>query len=846
MKKMIFYIFIFAAILNSCQKDTEKVVNINTYTGQSEYEGTLISKFIDSKKISSTHVAISILLEELKKQNKITNIGIGSDSSAIFWTYEDGIRTCLYIPNSDNTMNGGSDNPLFEIKENKITNSKGMPRNLNALILSPVSWQLKSLINNYDETESIANKLETIGFAVKYKSNNSKLTQTITFDDFKNLGRYGLIYLKTHGSLDPLYMQVCLSSGIIYTEASSLNYNDELKKDSTLMKFIDPEGNTTFGLTPKWFKISFPQPPIGTLFFASACSGNQNSTLSKVIIGNGSAFYGWDYSVTFHKAYDSGIDIFNGLIDKKLNCYDSWLQAFQNGNCIDKDNGKTITLYLKGDTSLRLIARKPTVTTSNVLNITSSSANVGGTILYNGGSPISEQGNYYGTSQNPETSGIKLQNGTGSGIFSTSLIGLASNTIYYVKAYAINSQGISFGAQISFSTLGNLPVAAFTSSSTNINIGQSVQFTDQSTNTPTSWSWNFGDGGTSTLMNPTHTYSIAGTYSVSMTATNSFGSNSTTKANYITVNPITIPVYQNSSIGSLAPNALYLDYSMNLALIVPSSSSFTVTVNSLIRAINSVSVTGNRVILTLVSPVLYGDIVTVSYTKPTSNPLQSATGSQVASFSNQSVTNNVNPPSNGIIFNPNLTYGSLSDIDGNIYKTIQIGTQIWMAENLKTTRYNDGSSIPLLTSTWYYSQDQAYCWYDNNETAYKDIYGALYSSYAIVTNKLCPTGWHSSTDSDWLTMITYLGGESVAGAKLKEVGSTHWTGPNSVATNETGFTALPSGYRRDDLFFNNYAYWSSPGQYFYARYMLNNGTSISINRILLTIGHGYSVRCVKD
>jgi uncharacterized protein (TIGR02145 family) len=152
---------------------------------------------------------------------------------------------------------------------------------------------------------------------------------------------------------------------------------------------------------------------------------------------------------------------------------------------------------------------------------------------------------------------------------------------------------------------------------------------------------------------------------------------------------------------------------------------------------------------------------------------------------------------------------TVTDIDGNVYNTVTIGTQTWMDENLKTTRYNDGTIIPLvgdsmilirgrggsrLISLWEYLTTSAYCWYDNNKD-YKDMYGALYNAYAVNTKKLCPTGWHVPTADEWGALITYLGGASVAGGKLKEIDTIYWNAPNIGATNETGFTALPGGLR---------------------------------------------------
>jgi len=150
------------------------------------------------------------------------------------------------------------------------------------------------------------------------------------------------------------------------------------------------------------------------------------------------------------------------------------------------------------------------------------------------------------------------------------------------------------------------------------------------------------------------------------------------------------------------------------------------------------------------------------------------------------------------VFNPTKTYGTMTDQDGNIYKTIKIGTQIWMAENLRVTRYRNGDPIPNVTdkAAWEALTTGAYCSYAN--TTDKDkiaTYGRLYNWFTVTDSRnIAPTGWHVATDAEWTTLISLLGA-SVAGGKMKETGTTHWTSPNTGATNESGFTALPSGIR---------------------------------------------------
>ena len=138
---------------------------------------------------------------------------------------------------------------------------------------------------------------------------------------------------------------------------------------------------------------------------------------------------------------------------------------------------------------------------------------------------------------------------------------------------------------------------------------------------------------------------------------------------------------------------------------------------------------------------------------------------------------------------------TVTDIDGNTYHTVTIGTQVWMLENLKTTKYNDGTAITFEPGVlaWNSLTTGAYCWYGNDPGLYKDLYGALYNWYAASSGKLAPQGWHVPSKDDWNTLIAYLGGESLAGGKLKEAGNSHWIGPNTGADNSSGFTALPGG-----------------------------------------------------
>ena len=396
----------------------------------------------------------------------------------------------------------------------------------------------------------------------------------------------------------------------------------------------------------------------------------------------------------------------------------------------------------------------PSVTTTSISDITQTSAVSGGNVTNNGGAEVTARGVCWSTTENPPTiSSSKTSDGTGNGAFTSNIAGLLANTKYYLCAYATNSEGTGYGTIKDFTTNGNPPVAGFSASPTTITAGQSVQFTDQSTNTPTSWSWIFGDGSTSASQSPSHIYSSSGTYSVSLTTTNSFGSDAESKSNYITVLP------------------------------------------------------------------------------------------------------------QGVL-----------DADGNVYGTVTIGTQVWLKENLKTTKYNDGTTaIPNVTVTeWENLIAGAYCWY-NNDILNKTNYGAIYNWYAVNTGMLCPTGWHVPKEIDWTTLENYLINNgynydgSTSGNKIAKslAATTLWnvsSTPGAVGNtdyltyrNKTGFTAPPGGYRSHlgsspfgDI--GDYGTWWSATEDgaadAWARTIAHDKSSLDIYSNYKK--DGFSVRCLKD
>jgi uncharacterized protein (TIGR02145 family) len=212
-----------------------------------------------------------------------------------------------------------------------------------------------------------------------------------------------------------------------------------------------------------------------------------------------------------------------------------------------------------------------------------------------------------------------------------------------------------------------------------------------------------------------------------------------------------------------------------------------------------------------------------------------------------------------------ITYGSFTDPrDGNVYQTVIIGNQEWMAENLKYLPSVAGSNTGSETTPYYYVYGYEGTNVNNAQaTANYSTYGVLYNWPAAMnlqassnTNPsgvqgVCPTGWHLPSDDEWTELTNYLDGTSVAGAKLKETGTTHWISPNTGATNETGFTALPGGGRGDDQVFGYYRsygyWWSATEKYTFSAWnrVMHHGTII-VYRSSPNKQVGFSVRCLKD
>jgi uncharacterized protein (TIGR02145 family) len=427
---------------------------------------------------------------------------------------------------------------------------------------------------------------------------------------------------------------------------------------------------------------------------------------------------------------------------------------------------------------------------------------------------------------------------------------LTSNTTYYLKAYATNSTGTAYGAEVSFTTLAiTLPTLAATTAATSITAtsassGGDVTYDGGATVTARGVCWSLTTGpiatdshttedGTTGIFTSSLTGLTAGTtYYVRAYATNGGGTRYGTEVSFTT--------------SAIEPT---LDATTAASLITATTASSGGSVTS----DGGATVTARGVCWSLTTgPVATGShTVDAGTTGSYTSSLTGLTGGTTYYVRAYATNGAGTAYGSEISFTtPRPLTGTVNDIDGNTYNYVTIGTQTWMVENLKTTKYRNGDAIANVIdgATWGGLSSGAYCWYNG----YGATYGALYNWYAVADSRnIAPTGWHVPTDAEWYTLTDYLGGLNAAGVKLKEAGTVHWRTPNTGASNSSGFTALPGGYRDDNGIFGyigGYGYLWSSTEYstlqawtMYTGYDLSNA-GIGYGRKV----YGYSVRCLRD
>jgi uncharacterized protein (TIGR02145 family) len=500
-------------------------------------------------------------------------------------------------------------------------------------------------------------------------------------------------------------------------------------------------------------------------------------------------------------------------------------------------------------------ATAPSLTTADVTAITPISAVSGGSIGYDGASPITACGVCWSTSTTPTIADNKTIDATGTGTFTSNLTGLNRSTQYYIRAYATNVVGTSYGQLVGFATKSIIPAISTT-------IISSIAFTTASSG------GNITSDGGATVTSSGVCWSIAPNPTIANNKTTSTTINGGFTSNLIGLVAGTtyyVRAYATNLVGTAYGNELSFK---TLSAIIPVLNTSVVTSITLITATSGGNITNDGGSPVTARGVCWSTTAGPTIGLNTKTTDNAGTGLFISSLNGliagtvyyvRAYATNIAGTGYGneIIFSTSAAGPVVTDIDGNLYGTIIIGTQTWMSENLKTTKYNDGTAIPFVTvpSSWAALYSPGYCWYNNDEGTYKGTYGALYNGYVVnQTNskKVCPSGWHVPTDAEWRIMASYLGGANYAGGKLKETGLIHWLTPNTGATNETGFIARPGGFRNIDgtfAYIGSSGYWwtsstdnsTTPAIFWYINYDIGYMFTYHLNS-----QYGRSIRCLHD
>lgn len=490
-------------------------------------------------------------------------------------------------------------------------------------------------------------------------------------------------------------------------------------------------------------------------------STNQQSWLETQIEGPRELSFKWKVNST--SSNDKMVFYLNNVEQKTISKTTDWAEVsiyLPAGNNTLKWVYKTDTFYSPQASlscgwidQFKLSAstkKLPVVTTMPVTTIFQTLATSGGSVSNDGGASILARGVCWSISSNPTIENEKTTDGTGTGNFTATASNLKPNTTYYIRAYATNVVGTTYGEEFIFKTLeATLPIVYTNSvldiSQTTANIGCKVLETGNIVITERGVCW-------STTNNP----AIDGTK------------------------------IKNTKGGET--------YNCYLMALHPST-----TYYACAYATNELGTT-------------YGDVL---------------------SFTTEEAI-------------------LVTDIDGNVYPTVTIGSQVWMAENLKVTKYRNGNTIGTTpaydTNISNYSQPK-YQWAYRSDESNVETYGRLYTWYAATDSReVCPVGWHLPSIIEWRTLAYFL--VDNVGGKLKETGTEHWYSPNNSATNETGFNALPAGYRYEYTFaFKGWiAFWwtnSHNGSDEAYQISIDGNYGIMFSD-LYSKKYGYSIRCVKD
>lgn len=522
-------------------------------------------------------------------------------------------------------------------------------------------------------------------------------------------------------------------------------------------------------------------------------------------------------------------------------------------------------------------ANAPSVTTDAATSVGENSAVLNGNVIEEGGAEVTDRGFWYSTSTDPVSSGMRIPSGSGNRGFSGTLSELESGSTYYFVAYATNSAGTGIGDVRSLTTARTTAPSVSTGAATSVSDTLAVlngNVADEGSDAVTTRGFYYGtypgpvdsgtkiakDSGTGSFSSVVSDLLSGTTYYFVAYATNNAGTSFGEEKNFTTSLPISTPSVLTETATSIEKTFAILNGN------VTGDGGADVTDKGFYYGASRDPETTGAMIQNGSGTGGFSSII---------SDLSSGTTYYFVAYATNTA---------GMAYGDEYDFTTLeesgetvTDIDGNKYKTILIGEQLWMKENLKVTRYANGTPIQLVEgiSEWdaLTTTDKAYCWFDNS-TNNRDIYGGLYTFAAAMNGAVsssanpsgiqgvCPSGWHLPSDEEWKELEMYLGMSSSEAdgldwrgtdesGKLKEAGTTHWSSPNVSASNSSGFTALPGGYRSiDGIFVDESIYarfWSATednSTYVWIRFLYNERASVYRN--IYHRYNGFSVRCIKD
>lgn len=488
----------------------------------------------------------------------------------------------------------------------------------------------------------------------------------------------------------------------------------------------------------------------------------------------------------------------------------------------------------------------PTASSEEATNITATSAILNSTVNANYLSTVVLF--EYGVDTNYGNTIIATQSPvTGDSIthVSSDITGLVARTIYHFRVKTMNELGVNYGRDLTFKTFGQIP-AATTQPATNV----SMEYADLNAIINA----NYIDTKVTFEYGPTSEYGL----SVSPVETTVTGNTNTTVITHLTG----LPAGTLFHFRVKATNELGTTYGNDLTFTTLGQPPIAIT-----KSASGVSTTSVYLFGTAKPNYLATDL-TFEYGTNTSYgntivAMKSPVNGDTITHLVSAIINGLEPETQyhfritasnelGTSYGDDMTFvttPAVMDIDGNVYNTVRIGSQLWMAENLKTIKYNNGTIIPLVTldsEWWGASNSPGFCWPNNDEARYKATYGAYYNWYSINTSNLCPTGWHVPSDAEWSVLRTTFGGFSEIVVRVAEPGNPHYHFEYWILANESGFKALPGGLRDSGFqLLGNFGYWWSSTE----------GNSLSALSFEITYGvqhvnrnkrYGFSVRCLKD